>query len=598
MIRLRFRAPGRALPAQVLLARALPDVPTSRIEHWIRGGALRRARVGKGGWSPGAPLRGGGDPIPPGTALWMEVDWRAAEPNPPDTGLQVLLPALAWPEAEISSRGGRLRLRVVEERGRLCRAEVDLDGVGLRPFLEWAATALAPVLGDVRRGGILVEGGLRVAPVGAVLPWPAEPVFPPSAERRGGRDAPLEISAEAATALRRGHPWLLADAGTGDAGRWPAGSLVVLEAPGREPIGQARIEDDAPLLARVWSRGRTRAGREDTVESRIRRAVARRSGLLSAAGSPGGTDAFRIVHGEADGLPGLSVDRLGPLLRVVVSGRAALGIRERVIDGLRAELARWLDPDAPVVEVMHLRRAPPGRLLCVRQVRGPAEHPALRSLSVREGALRFRIDPGLAEPTQPRPGVGLFLDQRDNRARIARRVVPGGRYLNLFAHTGAFSAVLLAAGAGEVTSVDLSAAYLAWLEENLKANGLPLERHRCLRRDARRSLEELAPALRFQGIVVDPPTAAAAGQRFWSVRRGMGRLLGSALARLAPGGWLLAARNDRAGRGRLPALLEAVAADAGVPVESLEEAPPAQDFPRLLHFPEGDPFEAALLVRA
>jgi 23S rRNA (cytosine1962-C5)-methyltransferase len=213
---------------------------------------------------------------------------------------------------------------------------------------------------------------------------------------------------------------------------------------------------------------------------------------------------------------------------------------------------------------------------------------------VHEGKLRFRVDLGLDEPTRPRPGVGFFLDQRENRARLASRAAHGGRFLNLFAHTGGFSAALLAGGAEEVFSVDLSGPYLEQLEQNLELSGLPLERHRSLRREARRCLAELEPGLRFAGIVLDPPTAAAAGRRFWSVRRDLEPLTAAALARLEPGGFLLLTRQDRSGRAGLDALLERAAAHAAVRLRTIEPAPPAADFPALRGFPEAAPFEAVL----
>jgi 23S rRNA (cytosine1962-C5)-methyltransferase len=208
------------------------------------------------------------------------------------------------------------------------------------------------------------------------------------------------------------------------------------------------------------------------------------------------------------------------------------------------------------------------------------------------------VESGLAEPTRPHPGVGFFLDQRENRARLAARAARGGRYLNLFAHTGGFSAALLAGGADEVWSVDLSGPYLAQLEENLARSGLAGERHHAVRREARRFLAELDPALRFDGVVIDPPTAAAAGRRFWSVRRDLAPLTADALARLAPGGFLLLTRQDRAGRGRLDALLASAAESARVRLDAVEPAPPAPDFPALDGFPEGAPFEALLATRS
>ena len=171
-----------------------------------------------------------------------------------------------------------------------------------------------------------------------------------------------------------------------------------------------------------------------------------------------------------------------------------------------------------------------------------------------------------------------------------------GRLLNVFAHTGAFSVAWLAAGLGSAVSVDLSGPYLRWLEENLSLNGIDPELHRSIKQDGRRYLETLSRDERFDVIVLDPPTAAAAGRRFWSVARELPPLVGRALAHLAPGGQLLISRNDRR-RAQLGELVRSAADEAGVPLESVQPASPGRDFPSLAGFPEGDPFSAVLVRR-
>ena len=219
-------------------------------------------------------------------------------------------------------------------------------------------------------------------------------------------------------------------------------------------------------------------------------------------------------------------------------------------------------------------------------------------MRVRERGLAYEVDPGWHAPRRPRPGFGLFLDQRDNRARIAERAAQeGGRWLNLFAHTGAFSVALLAAGAEQVVSVDLSAAWLERLEANLALNvtqGVEVDRHRSVRSDARRALEALEADGLFRGIVIDPPTAAAAGRRFWSVREDLEPLLKSALGRLEPGGSLLVTQNRSGPPLGVDLAIERVARRLHRPVESLDPAPPGADHPGLAGFPEGDAFEGWL----
>ena len=273
---------------------------------------------------------------------------------------------------------------------------------------------------------------------------------------------------------------------------------------------------------------------------------------------------------------------------MLVTGRSALGLVPPVLDALAAQL----DETPPVVRVVNLRDAPKGQLRAVDAIRG-VDHPLIKSggvFEVRESGFRYEVDLGLARPTHPRPACGLYLDQRENRARVADAVTPGSRWLNLFCHTGAFSVTALAAGAAHVTSVDLSASYLAWLERNLSLNGLDDARHLTIKRDARRFLESEVDAP-FDGIIFDPPTAAAAGKRFWSVKKEAGAILQRCLEHLKPGGVLLASSNVRRKRGTLLGEIEKASARVGRLLTRVEPAPPGVDFPRLEGFPEGDSFE-------
>ena len=174
----------------------------------------------------------------------------------------------------------------------------------------------------------------------------------------------------------------------------------------------------------------------------------------------------------------------------------------------------------------------------------------------------------------------------------------GGRWLNLFSHIGAFSVAALDAGADFVTSVDLSRPYLDALLRNLERNDLAKGRSECVKMDALRYLERLPKKERFDGIVLDPPTAAAAGRRFWSARKSQAKLVGLCLQRLHPGGTLLCCRNDHGAKDALREVVNRVAGEAGVRLRDLKEAPPGPDFPRLEGFREGDAFEGVLATRA
>lgn len=480
----------------------------------------------------------------------------------------------------------------------------------------------APLVGDLLDGGLATAASPvmgKASGVPEAAGWPS-----PGSEARDDVAAPgflLEVSDEAARAIAKGHAWLLPDAASDRADRFRPGSLLrVMDRAGRG-LAWAYAEGDARLSARVWTLGNGSFKQADSVEARVARALARRRSLWTEAGladddggtraaSGSGTEAFRLIHGEGDDLPGLFVDRMGPLLRVLVSGRACEGFKERVLRALQAQLP--LTPEGEmwsILEVVHLRdpsdRAGGGRLERVRWIAGgpeaieaagyPVEDCGFR---VRERGLALRVVPGWDDPCRTRPGYGLFVDQRENRARLEAYARRGGRWLNLFAHTGAFSASLLASGADEVVSVDLSAAYLEDLEANLAANASlfkPGFQHESVRVDGRRFLETRAQAERFDGIVLDPPTAAAAGRRFWSVRRDLEPMLKSCVRLLAPGGVLLVTQNQAGPPLGLEQILERVATRAHRTLVRLEPAAAGLDHPSRDGFPEGDPFEGVLI---
>jgi hypothetical protein len=366
-----------------------------RVARRVRAGALALAdaegRVRERLREPEAP-------VAPGSALLLD----AAPPTPPEGAArwQAVTPAIPWPRGAPEG----FEYETMEEEAGLARVALQLGTASLDAARAWLARAGAPVLGDVVHGGIAVVGGLHLVPdAGGAAPlgWPDEPVFPPEAP---AAEATLHISAGTARALSRGHPWVIADRETERGDRFAAGTLVQLVDGNGRFHGSARTEASRDLAARVWSRGETqersrrdRASRAaESIEARVAAALRRRRGLLDAKH----TDAFRLLHGEADGLPGLAVDRLGPALRILVSGRAALPIRDRVRAALLAARLPGLAVDAPMVEVLHLRDRPPGALACVRLVSGNAS--ALEApLIVREGSLRFRIETGLSEPGCP-----------------------------------------------------------------------------------------------------------------------------------------------------------------------------------------------------
>lgn len=202
--------------------------------------------------------------------------------------------------------------------------------------------------------------------------------------------------------------------------------------------------------------------------------------------------------------------------------------------------------------------------------------PNKHRFAVQENGVRYQIDfsAGYSQ--------GLFLDQRDNRAAVARRSV-GQRVLNCFSYTCGFSVAAAIAGAESTTSLDLSRPYLDWGKENFELNGIDLKtsEHYFCRGEAFDWLEQFAKKRReFGGVVLDPPSFSRSKQSgVFRVEKDYAKLAESAARVVAKGGWILACTNHRG----LPArrfremVREGVLA-AGRRVTNIEMPPMPPDF--------------------
>lgn len=282
-------------------------------------------------------------------------------------------------------------------------------------------------------------------------------------------------------------------------------------------------------------------------------ALARRAVLLASDT----TDAYRLIHGADEDLPGLVAERFGevailqalddsPVLHAELPAiaewyRATLGLsavylKQFVKDRVRADL-----------DVLNRMKSP---------------QPFVGGAVPEEIAIRER---DLVLAIRPYHGfsAGLFLDQRDNRERI-RTLAAGRAVLNLFAYTCGFSVAAAAGGAATTVSVDLSPTHLEWGKRNFELNGLPLDAHQFIRSDAAGYLQRAArQGKAFDLIVLDPPSFAHGrkAKASFSIERDLAALVRGAVQVLNPGGVLLLATNFR--RMTLGDLRRRLAAGAG-----------------------------------
>lgn len=381
----------------------------------------------------------------------------------------------------------------------------------------------------------------------------------------------LTVGAATARALESGHPWVLPDRYTGSLAGMSAGQPIELIGPRGERLGRALADPGQRVVARLVGP----SGQPFRPAERARAALERRRKLL--ANREG--DVLRLVHGEADGLPGLTVDRYGDALVAVRQAPAAAAYCTRVYEvlGEATGTSRIFEKD----HFADLRRGKVhGRAILGQAARD-------EEFEVRERGVRFAVRPFGPLAT------GFYPDQRANRERLAR--LGGiGRVLNLFSYTGAFSVALLVAGAGEAVDVDLAGPALRTARHNARLNGIEAERHTTEKADAAEFLHRCPPRS-FDLVIVDPPTSARGG-RGWSARRDLPGLLANAVRCLRDDGSLLLCVNAwRTDAGRLTRDLREAARAAGRSVAGIGDAPPSHDYPQLRGFPESRSFVGRLL---
>ncbi len=339
------------------------------------------------------------------------------------------------------------------------------------------------------------------------------------------------VGPETVRMLELGHPWVLADAHTK---KWPTGqagqTIELCDGQGRF-LATALLDPQDRIVARVLSRKRIRLEKPWLVK-RLQAAITLRQKHADLNES----DAYRLVNGEGDGLPGLTIDRYGDYLMIQLysaAWRPHLKLVTQILQDLLSPLGIY-EKQRPQ-KTRELEAAGESKIYG-RLLAGSA---APQRLEVRENGLNFLVslEQGL--------NSGLFLDQRRNRADLMKRV-EGKRVLNLFSYTGAFSVAAAASGAALVTSVDASPGYTEWARANFGLNRINPKRHEFIVGDCLTVLGELQKGKkRYDLILMDPPSFSTTARNRFTTRGGTSDLVAAALPLLNDGGLLIASSNHQ-----------------------------------------------------
>jgi len=382
--------------------------------------------------------------------------------------------------------------------------------------------------------------------------------------------------------LLRHHPWVFEGGiakGGGD-----AGETVRVESHDGRFLAWGAFSPSSAIRVRAWSFDEAERIDAAFFRRRIDAAVAWRATL------PIASDAVRLVHGEADGLPGLVVDRYGDTLCLQFGATGVERWRDAIADALMAATA------ASGVSRLYERSD-----AAVRKLEGLDERCGwLRGDGPTECAMRehgWRLTLDLASGHK----TGMYLDQRDNRAQLAAlvRQFGLGTVLNCYCYTGGFTLAALAGGARQVTSVDSSAAALARVQTHVRLNGHDEAASEVVEADVNRFLRAArAEGRRFDAIVLDPPKlapSAAHADRAARAYKDVNRL---ALELLAPGGLLLTFSCSGAiGPDLFHKIVAGAAVDARVDGAILQRLQAAPDHAGTLFFPEAEYLKGLVIRR-
>ncbi len=370
----------------------------------------------------------------------------------------------------------------------------------------------------------------------------------------------VTISPRGEDRIRNGHPWIYRS-DVAKAGADP-GSIVQVSGSRGRPVGHALYSDRSEIAIRMLNYGPEPVDRAFW-RTRLEQAIRFRGTLDIDA------TAFRLVHGEADRLPSLVVDRYGDHL--------VLQALSQGMDRLLPQIVELLIEVAKPAGIL-ARNDPRVRLLEGLEQRVEVLHGEVPPIiEVREGHVTYHVDPHRGQKT------GLFLDQRENRVAAAQYA--RGRVLDAFSYNGGF-ALAVAPRADEVLAIDISEDAVARIKFNAELNHLANVRARAMNVfDELRELERRGE--HFDTIVLDPPAFAKSKAAVPKALAGYKEINLRALKLLSPGGFLITCScSYNVSEGAFADVIADAAVDARAEVAVVEKRMQSRDHPVLLTVPE------------
>ena len=386
--------------------------------------------------------------------------------------------------------------------------------------------------------------------------------------------APLRLRRGEDRRLRAGHLWIYSNEVDTEATPLssfsPGDPVDVLDSRGA-PLGSGYVNPHSLISCRLVSR---RAGRplgEDLLTERITDAVSLRDRLFDEP-------FYRLVYGEADGLPGLVVDRFGSVLVAQINTAGMERVREEVLSALQSVV-----PGAAVV----LRSDTASRALEGLEQREEETYGEVpERVRLRENGAEFEVEVTSGQKT------GWFYDHRENRRRL-QRYATGARVLDVFSYVGGWGVQAAVHGAMSVSCVDSSAAALEGVARNAELNGVG-DRVEQIRGDAFEVMREMRESeRRFDVVVLDPPAFIKRRKDARKGEQAYQRINRLAMELVEDGGFIVSAScSHHLSRDGLRSAMLRASREVRAELQILEEGGQAPDHPVHPAIPETDYLKA------
>ena len=385
----------------------------------------------------------------------------------------------------------------------------------------------------------------------------------------------MVIDARGTKKAQGGHPWVFDNEITAQEGDFQDGGLCDVRSPKGRYLGTGYYNSHSKIRVRLISQNANDRFDEAFYARRVQYAWDYRKTVLG-----GDTGSCRVIFGEADRFPGLTVDKFGDILVVQT---LCLGTELRK-DWIFPALVKAMEADGQPIRGIYQRNDVKLRELeGMEQGKGwyPLEDrplPQSTSTRITENGILYNVDFENGQKT------GFFLDQRYNR-QAAARIASGKTVLDCFTHTGSFGLNCAKAGAKRVHSVDVSETAIAQARENAALNGLSVEYEVANVFDL---LPNLTPG-EYDYIILDPPAFTKSGKTVKNAQRGYKEINYRAMKALPRGGYLATCSCSHFMTDDLfRKMLQSAAADAQVELRLVEARAQGPDHPVLWNVPETD----------